>query len=76
MKAKAAVILLTIYLIAYAFTTSFFLRLSFYMFLMSPFLIVWSVYTVLKDDQNKYPELGEDEEWGYRDITKDQLGMF
>jgi hypothetical protein len=78
MKATTAVSILTIYLVVYTalFQTGISLTILSYLFLIAPFLIVWMVYIVLKDDQYKYPELGKDEDWGYRDKTKDQLGVF
>jgi hypothetical protein len=78
MNAKTAVSILTIYLITYVilFVTGFSVTIAMYMFLTSPVLLVWMVYSVLTDEQYKYPELGEDEEWGYRDKAKNELGMF
>jgi len=46
------------------------------MFLLSPFLIFLTVFIVLKDNKLPYPELGCDEEWGYADKVKSELGMF
>ncbi|EOR93308.1 hypothetical protein ADIARSV_3519 [Arcticibacter svalbardensis MN12-7] len=34
--------------------------------------MIWLIFTVLKDNRKPYPELGEDEEWGYRDKPKNQ----
>ncbi|WP_432710889.1 hypothetical protein [Pedobacter sp.] len=36
------------------------------MFLIAPFLVIWTVYVVLTDKKD-YPELPEDQEWAYRD---------
>jgi hypothetical protein len=47
-----------------------------YLFILSPFLIIAMVIIVLKDENIFYPELKEGEEWGYRDKSKDQLGIF
>lgn len=38
-----------------------------YMFIVSPFLVVWMVYTVLKYGVYTGRELAEDEEYGYQD---------
>jgi hypothetical protein len=78
MKATTAVSILTIYLVVCTALsqTGFSLIILSCLFLIAPFLIVWMVYVVLKDDQYKYPELNKDDEWGYRDKTKDQLGVF
>lgn len=78
MNAKAAVSMLTIYLTLYAivFATGFSITLLAWMFLISPFLLIWTVYMVLKDDSFKYPELPKGDEWGYLDKSKNELGMF
>lgn len=78
MKATTAVSILTIYLVVYTalFQTGFSLTILSCLFLIAPFLIVWMVYIVFKDDQYKYPNLGKNEEWGYQDKAKDQLGIF
>ena len=73
MKAKLAVIILTAYLVVYAVIcdTGFSVTISSCMFILSPFLLVLCVYFILNDKTYKYPDLGKDEEWGYRDRTKD-----
>ena len=45
------------------------------MFLFSPFLLFWMVYTVLKHGQYDGKELG-DEEFGYQDIDTEDLKTF
>ncbi len=77
MSARAAVSTATLYLIIYTV-----LAAAGYdypvaiLYLASPFLILGMVYIVLKDDRLDYPELAEGEEWGYRDKSKDELGLF
>lgn len=39
------------------------------MFLLSPFLVVWMVITVLRYGRHSGKELSENEEWGYEDKT-------
>lgn len=36
-------------------------------FLISPFAVVWLVYRVIFLGRTDYPELKENEEWGYSD---------
>ena len=36
-------------------------------FLLSPFLVGWMVYAVIRYDEYKGPDLEEGEEWGYGD---------
>jgi hypothetical protein len=43
------------------------------MFLISPFLVLWMVYSVLKYGTYNGRELGPDEEWGYQDKDSDEL---
>ena len=78
MSAKAVVSILTIYLITYVilFVTGFSVTIAMYMFLTSPILLVWMVYSILTDEQYEYPDLGDNEEWGYRDKAKSELGIF
>ena len=45
------------------------------MFLISPLVILWMVFTVLKNGKYNGPQL-EDKEFGYQDKGKDELGMF
>jgi hypothetical protein len=78
MNAKAAVSMLTIYLVAYliVFATGYYVTLLACMFLMSPVLLIATVYFLLTDSTHDYPELGEGEEWGYSDKDKGELGVF
>jgi hypothetical protein len=78
MNAKSTVGTVTLYLVAYIvlFFSGCSMPLLACMFLVSPFLIIGMVYIVLKDDSCQYPELNEGEEWGYRDRTKETLGLF
>jgi hypothetical protein len=46
------------------------------MFLFSPVVVGWMLYTVLKYGKYEGPELNADEEWGYQDKNKDSLGTF
>ncbi|MGZ3750368.1 MAG: hypothetical protein ACXVB0_10275 [Mucilaginibacter sp.] len=77
-KAESAVIMVTAYLMTYVILsqTSVGIYVVPYLFLTSPFLLIWMVYSVLKDDLLEYPELGKKDEWGYHDKAKDELGMF
>ena len=36
-------------------------------FSLSPFLVIWMVYSVIRYGENKEKELQPDEEWGYSD---------
>jgi hypothetical protein len=43
------------------------------MFLISPFLVLWMVYSILRYGTYTGRELGPDEEWGYQDKDSDEL---
>ena len=44
-------------------------------FSLSPLLVVWLVYKVVRFGKT-VKELKEEEEWGYADKSKDESGMF
>jgi hypothetical protein len=75
---RVATLLVTLYLVVYTFLhqSGASLRILGAMFLLSPFLVGWMAYTILKHAPYKGRELAADEEWGYGDRTKDQLGKF
>ena len=78
MKSKTAVGLGTFYLILYTFSieSGYSMPIVSVLYPASFFVIIGMVYLFLKDDSEKYPELGKGEEWGYRDKSKDSLGIF
>lgn len=76
-KAEGAVITVTAYLMVFVLmletgTSVYALP---YLLIASPFLLIWMVYSILTD-RREYPELEENEEWGYRNKAKEELGMF
>lgn len=64
-----SVIAVTTYLIIYCvlLQIEYTQWLAFRMFLFSPFLVIWMVYTVLKYGVYAGRELAEGEEYGYQD---------
>ncbi len=72
---KFSTVFVTAYLVVY--TILFQLNASFdvlaIMFLLSPFLVIWMVYTILKYGKYEGRELEENEEWGYQDKKREQL---
>ncbi|MCG7857609.1 hypothetical protein MD537_11540 [Flavihumibacter sediminis] len=46
------------------------------LFTLSPLVVLWLVFTVLKDDSVPVRELEDGEEWGYADREKETLGLF
>ncbi len=75
---KLATILVTLYLLVYTVLhqSGASLTLLSVMFVASPFLVIWMAYTILKHASYNGRELNEDEEWGYQDKNKDELGVF
>lgn len=43
---------------------------------LSPLFMLWLVYTVIRYGKYSGKELQENEEWGYQDRNKDELGIF
>jgi hypothetical protein len=65
-----AYLLLYITLLQFEYTQEY----AIYMLLFSPVIVVWLVYAVLKYGTYDGPELGDDE-FGYQDKSKDDLGI-
>jgi len=66
---KFATVFVTLYLVVYTVLLRLVVSLSIplFMFSISPFLVVWMAYTILKYSPYNEPELKEDEEYGYQD---------
>ncbi len=45
-------------------------------FMLSPLLIIWMVYSVVRFGKYKSRELTDNEEWGYADKGTDELNTF
>lgn len=72
-----AVITGTLYLLCYCILLHFEKTkpIALVMLGIAPFILVWMVYTVLKRGKYNGPDLG-DEEFGYQDKNKEDLGIF
>jgi len=46
------------------------------LFFLSPFLVIWMVYRIIRHDKYAGRELNEGEEWGYADKNKEDLNVF
>lgn len=75
---KLATIFVTTYLIIYTLLhqSGASLNVLGIMFLLSPFMVIWMAYTILRYAPYNGRELKEDEEWGYGDKEQDELGTF
>lgn len=69
-----ATLYLLVYVILYVLGAG--LALVTILFTLSPLVVLWLVFTVLKDDSVPVRELEDGEEWGYADREKETLGLF
>ena len=74
-KDVLAAVIGTIYLVTYTilFQLEAPLPLLGTMFLLSPVLVIWMAYTILKHGKYSGKELMEDQEWGYVDKEKSEF---
>lgn len=74
-NAKFVAFFVTAYLIIYQILigTGASLSLVAPLFFLSPFLLIWLVYVVLKFEKFQGKVLEEDEEWGYQDRDRETL---
>lgn len=73
-----SVAFVTIYLVVYTLLlhTGASMNVVLTMFLVSPVLVLWMVYVVLKFGKFEGRELEPDQEWGYSDRKRESLGTF
>lgn len=80
MKARipAPVLIVSAFLIVYVLLMSANVNsvITRFLFIFSPFLVIWMVISVLQSKTFTAKELEEEEEWGYADKRKEDLGMF
>lgn len=67
MKATIAIVIATLYLLVFIISihTQVSERLTYGLFTFSPIVLIWLAVVILRDKSEKYPELNEDQEWGY-----------
>jgi hypothetical protein len=77
MKSKVAVVVVTVYLVVVnLLANAESLKVLFTVFyLVTSAVLITMVVVILKDNSLSYPELN-DQEWGYRDKHKNDLGLF
>ncbi|HEY1007489.1 MAG TPA: hypothetical protein VGD92_09910 [Sphingobacteriaceae bacterium] len=73
-----SIALASIYLVGYVtvLNSGISLQLMLLLFSVSPILLLWMVYTILKYGRYAGPSLGPDREWGYQDRRSEDLGAF
>lgn len=77
-KPSFAVASVSIVLVVYCTLIGFDISLPFvyFIFTISPFLMVWLVYTIIRFGVYNGKEFRDDEEWGYQDKDKEELNIF
>lgn len=74
-KPNIAVIVTSIILVIYCLLLGSNSPIAYFIFTISPFLVLWMAYTVIRFGVFKAKELRENEEWGYADKDKEELGV-
>jgi hypothetical protein len=74
----ASVFIVSAFLVVYVLliSTNTTASIGWMIFIASPFLLIWMVISVLRSKEFTGKDLEEDEEWGYADKRKEDLGMF
>ena len=49
--------------------------IAYFIFSISPVLVLWVAYSIIRFGVFRSKELKEDEEWGYDDKNKEELGV-
>ena len=77
MKPALSVIVISAVLVVYCALINFeiLLPVVYFIFSISPFLLLWLASSVLRDRRFTVRELKEEEEWGYQDRNRDDLDV-
>ncbi|HEY1025521.1 MAG TPA: hypothetical protein VGE26_10175, partial [Sphingobacteriaceae bacterium] len=77
-KSSFSIAFVSIYLLIYLvlFNLDVPVYILFGMYLFSPFLVIWMVYTVIRYGIYTGRGLMDDEEWGYEDKKREDIGTF
>lgn len=67
MKTTTAIIVATLYLLAFIISIQLQVseRLVYGLFAFSPIMLICFAVIIIRDESEKYPEMSEDQEWGY-----------
>ena len=78
LSTKFPVVLVSVLLVIYTIllVTGWSKIMTGILFFLSPFLVIWMVYRILRYDRYTGSELKDGEEWGYADRNKDDLKLF
>ena len=75
-KPNFAVIITSIILVVYCIFIVLISPIAYFIFSISPILVLWTAWSIIRFGVFRSKELTKDEEWGYNDITKEELGIF
>ncbi len=72
-----AVVVVSIILLVYCVLIylNLFLPVAYFTFSISPFLLAWVAYTIIRFGVYNGKEFNSDEEWGYQDKKKEDLDI-
>lgn len=67
MKTTTSIIVATLYLLAFIISIQLQVseRLVYGLFAFSPIMLICFAVIIIRDESEKYPEMSEDQEWGY-----------
>lgn len=77
-KYQFAITVATVYLLIYVWLIQidFNHAFIFLLFSLSPVVLIYMVYQILKNGKYNGPSLAPDESFGYQDVDKNKLGAF
>ena len=77
-KPSFVVVVVSLILFVYCALIGFniFLPIAYFIFAISPLLIMWLTYTIIHFGVYHGQEFHSDEEWGYGDKNKNELDLF
>ena len=77
-RIPASVFIVSAFLVGYVLvmSTNAVASIGRFLFILSPSLLIWMVISVLRSKNFTGKDFEEEEEWGYADKRKEELGMF
>jgi hypothetical protein len=74
-KPSFAVSFVSLILVIYCFLVNNNSPVAYFIFSISLVLLLWMAYTIIRFGTYNGKELNSDEEWGYQDKNRDELGV-
>ena len=76
-RSSIAVLLSSMYLLVFLVLLQLgYSSISWILFLLSPFLLLYLIYSIIRYGKYTGKELSEGEEWGYEDADRKKLGTW